>query len=60
MLDDDHVKFVMKHDMGIKWSTYFQIYYDAAFKALGCDVDFSMTNNTISYKLSRRDYDPSK
>ncbi len=60
ILEDDHVKFVMKHDMGAKWSIYFQTYYDSAFKALGCEVEFSMTNNTISYKISRRDYDPDK
>ena len=60
MPEDDHVMFIMKHDMGAKWSIYFQTYYDAAFKALGCNVDCSMTNNTVSYKIDRKDYDPEK
>ena len=60
ILEDDSVKFVMKHDMGMKWSIYFQTYYDSAFKALGCTVDFNITNNTISYKISKKDYDPDK
>lgn len=60
IMENDHVKFVMKHDMGSKWSVYFQTYYDSAFKTLGCNVEFSITNNTISYKLARKDYDPEK
>jgi hypothetical protein len=58
MIEDDHIKFVMKHDMGIKWSTYFQSYYDSAFRVLGCELEFSITHNTISYKISRKDYEP--
>lgn len=60
IVEEDHVKFVMKHDMGTKWSIYFQTYYDSAFKTLGCDVEFSMTNNTISYKIDKKYYDPEK
>lgn len=58
--EDDAVKFIMKHDMGMKWSIYFQTYYDSAFKTLGCTADFSITHNTVSYKLNRKDYDPDK
>lgn len=60
IIEDDSVKFVMKHDMGMKWSIYFQTYYDSAFQALGCNVDFSVTNNTVSYKIDKKDYDPEK
>ena len=60
IVEDDFVKFVMKHDMGMKWSIYFQTYYDSAFKSLGCNVDCSFTNNTVSYKISRKDYEPEK
>ncbi len=60
IVEDDHVKFVMKHDMGLKWSTYFLTYYDASFKALGCNVECNITNNTVSYAISKRDYDPDK
>lgn len=60
IIEDDFVKFVMKHDMGIKWSIYFQTYYQSAFKALGCTVECSITNNTVSYKINKKDYDPDK
>jgi hypothetical protein len=60
IIEDDFVKFVMKHDMGMKWSIYFQTYYDSAFKALGCTIDCSLSNNTISYRISKNDYDPDK
>jgi len=60
MIEDDHVKFVMKHDMGMRWSIHFQAFYDSAFKTLGCDLGFSITHNTISYKISRKDYEPEK
>lgn len=58
IVEDDYVKFVMKHDMGMKWSVYFQTYYMSAFEALGCNIDCNLTNNTISYKISKKDYDP--
>ena len=58
IIEDDSVKFVMKHDMGMKWSIYFQTYYDSAFKTFGCSPDFSVTNNTVSYKINRKDYNP--
>lgn len=60
IVEDDHVKFVMKHDMGIKWSTYFQTYYDSAFKALGAQVHCGFSNNTVSYAIERKYYDPEK
>jgi len=60
IVEDDSVSFVMKHDMGTKWSIYFQTYYDSAFTALGCTAECSVTNNTVSYKLGRKDYDPDK
>ncbi|MEM2159813.1 MAG: hypothetical protein QXN55_02525 [Candidatus Nitrosotenuis sp.] len=60
IIEDDFVKFVMKHDMGMKWSIYFQTYYDSAFKALGSPIECSLTNNTVSYKISIKDYDPRK
>jgi len=58
MEEDDHFKFVMKHDMGRKWSIYFLTYYNSSFKVLNCDIDCEITNNTISYKISKKDYDP--
>jgi len=58
MEEDDHFKFVMKHDMGRKWSIYFLTYYNSSFKVLNCDIDYEITNHTISYKISKKDYDP--
>ena len=58
IVEDDFVKFVIKHDMGMKWSIYFQTYYDSAFSALSCNAECSLTNNTVSFKISRKDYDP--
>jgi len=58
--EEDYIKFVMKHDMGIKWSTYFLSYYNSSFRVLGCDVDCDITNNTISYKINKRDYELKK
>lgn len=58
IVEDDYVKFIMKHDMGMKWSIYFQTYYISSFKMLGCDAEFSITNNTVSYLISRKDYNP--
>jgi hypothetical protein len=60
IVEDDYVKFVMKHDMGLKWSTYFQTYYDSAFKALGASVNCSISNNAISYAIDKKHYDPEK
>jgi hypothetical protein len=60
IVEDDHVQFVTKHDMGMKWSIYFQTYYDSAFKALGTVADCTLTNDTVSYRISRKDYDPNK
>ncbi|HET8719685.1 MAG TPA: hypothetical protein VFM64_01675 [Candidatus Nitrosotenuis sp.] len=58
IVEDEYVKFVMKHDMGLKWSIYFQTYYDTAFKTLGCSAECSVTNNTVSYNINKKDYDP--
>jgi hypothetical protein len=60
IVEEEHVKFVFKHDMGIKWSIYFQTYYDSAFKMLGCEAEFSMTSNTVSYIINKKYYDPEK
>jgi len=58
--EEDYIKFVMKHDMGMKWSTYFLTYYNESFRVLGCDIDCDITNNTISYKINKKDYELKK
>jgi len=52
--DMNEIKFIMKHDMGLKWSKHFMTFYEAAFKELGCNVKFDFTDNTIIYKIDRK------
>ncbi|HJT10277.1 MAG TPA: hypothetical protein VJ771_05780 [Candidatus Nitrosotalea sp.] len=52
--DKNDVKFIMRHDMGLKWSKHFKSFYESAFKELGCAVKFDLTENTIIYKLDKK------
>ncbi|MDE1861618.1 MAG: hypothetical protein KGI33_01770 [Thaumarchaeota archaeon] len=52
--DKNDLKFIMRHDMGLKWSKHFKAFYEAAFKELGCTVKFDLTENTIVYKLDKK------
>ena len=57
-VEGENIRFVMKHDMGLKWSIYFQTYYDSAFKSLGATIDCSVTNNAITYTIDKKYYNP--
>ncbi len=52
--DKNELKFIMRHDMGIKWSKHFKYFYESAFKELECNVKFDLTENTIVYKLDKK------
>lgn len=52
--DKNEIKFIMKHDMGMKWSKHFKTFYEAAFRELGCSVKFDLTENTIIYKIDKK------
>lgn len=52
--DKNEVKFIMRHDMGMKWSKHFKTFYESAFKELGCNVKFDLTENTIIYRLDKK------
>lgn len=52
--DKNDLKFIMRHDMGLKWSKHFKAFYESAFKELGCTVKFDLTENTIVYKLDKK------
>ena len=52
--DKTELKFIMRHDMGLKWSKHFKSFYESAFKELGCDVKFDLTENTIVYRLDKK------
>lgn len=58
--EEDHVKFIMKHDMGMKWSIYFSTYYTSSFKTLGRNIECSLTENTISYAINKKSYNLDK
>ncbi len=52
--EKNELKFIMRHDMGIKWSKHFKSFYESAFKELGCAVKFDLTENTIIFKLDKK------
>lgn len=52
--DKDEVKFIMRHDMGLRWSKHFRYFYESAFKELGCPIRFDLTENTIVYRIDKK------
>lgn len=56
ILEDDHLRVIIQHDMGIKWSNYFMKFYDEGFKSLGCNAEFEITDNTLVYKINKKYY----
>ena len=54
--DDDEYHFVMQHNMGKKWSLYFKVFYQSALHDLGCTSKFTMTDNTLTYTIDKKDY----
>ncbi len=52
--DKNEIKFIMRHDMGTKWSKHFKYFYESAFKELGCAIKFDHTDNTIVYRLDKK------
>ena len=45
--DDGTVKLVMYHDMGEKWSMFFETYYNTIFSDLGANIKSEHTENSI-------------
>ena len=52
--DKNDLKFIMRHDMGLKWSKHFKAFYETAFKEQGCNLKYHLTENTIVYKLDKK------
>lgn len=52
--EKNEVKFIMRHDMGLKWSKHFKTFYETAFKELGCNVKFDLSENTIIFKFDQK------
>lgn len=48
---DQKTVLVIRHDMGKKWSVYFQIYYQELFYELGIKAKFDQTDNIVIIEL---------
>jgi hypothetical protein len=51
---DNTFQVVVKHDMGEKWSLWFKTFYGTVFTDLGHNVEFDITENTTSYKITEK------
>ena len=49
------IKFITKHDMGMKWSLWFKTFYGTYFSEIGCKPRFTITDNTIVYEIDKKD-----
>jgi hypothetical protein len=54
--EGDNIHFIMQHNMGKKWSLYFKSFYEMALNDLGCKAKFTMTDNTVTYTINKKDY----
>ena len=52
--DGEFVKFIMKHDMGTKFSLHWKTFYEYGFKQLGCPITLEYTENTVVYKIPKK------
>lgn len=52
--DGESIKFIMKHDMGTKFSLHWKAFYEYGFKRLGCPVTLEYTENTVVYRIPRK------
>ena len=53
--EGNHIHFIMQHNMGRKWSLYFKTFYELALSDLGCKTKFTMTDNTVTYTVNKKD-----
>lgn len=58
ILENNFLKIIIQHDMGMKWSKYFKTFYETAFNNLGCKVEFEITDNILVYKIDKKYYKP--
>jgi len=50
-VEKDTIKIVMHHDMGEKWSLFFEIFYNTIFFDLGSNVKSEHTENSILLEI---------
>ena len=53
-LEKDTVRLVMFHDMGEKWSLFFETYYNTVFFEMGADVQSEYTENSIVLEIKSK------
>lgn len=53
MQEGEESVFVMRHDMGKKYSLHSKLFYEQAFKELGCNATFEISENTLVFKIPR-------
>jgi len=56
IIENNYLKIIIQHDMGIKWSKYFSTFYDTAFKSLGCKAEFEIADNILVYRIDKKYY----
>jgi len=52
--EGDTVRLVLYHDMGEKWSLFFETYYDTVFFELGTDIKSEHTENSILLEIKSK------
>jgi len=50
-LEKDTIRLVMYHDMGEKWSLFFETYYNTVFFDMGANVQSEYTENSILLEI---------
>jgi len=50
-LENDTVRLVMYHDMGEKWSLFFETYYNTVFFDMGTNIQSEYTENSILLEI---------
>ncbi|MFQ5941559.1 MAG: hypothetical protein ACE5KA_07680 [Nitrososphaerales archaeon] len=46
-----HIKFIMQHDMGMKWSLIFKSFYQSVFDDLNCPVSVYVAENKLGFEV---------
>ncbi len=53
-LEKDTIRLVMYHDMGEKWSLFFETYYNTVFFEMGVNVQSEYTENSILLEIKSK------
>lgn len=50
-LEKDTVRLIMYHDMGEKWSLFFETYYNTVFFEMGANIQSEYTENSVLLEI---------